>query len=68
MRKLSLFEKAAGVMAGTNGCRIRPEIASLFFAGMLAQKDPKIMPMLIKSASFKSWNEKHKQLLDAYKV
>ena len=68
VRKLSIFEKAAGVMAGTNGCRIRPEIASLFFAGMLAQKDPKIMPMLIKSASFKSWNEKHKQLLADYKV
>lgn len=65
IKKLDLLDKAAGVFQATN---IRPEIASLFFAGIMAQKDNNVVTMLIKSKNFKAWNTKHSALLEAYKV
>lgn len=59
----ALIGKAAKVMLG-----IRPEISSLYFGGLLSQKNEKYMLAVMRSAEAKEWLTKHKALLVPFEV
>ncbi len=63
LRNINLIDKGANVMMG-----IRPEISSLYFGGLLQQKNEKFMLTVMKSQNAKNWLSKHRSLLVPFEV
>lgn len=59
----SIIGKAAKVMAN-----IRPEIAALYFGGVMGQNNEKYMLAIMKSPEAKEWITKHRGLLLPFEV
>jgi hypothetical protein len=63
LRNPNLIDKGANVMMS-----IRPEISSLYFGGLLQQKNEKFMLAVMKSTNAKNWLSKHRSLLVPFEV
>jgi hypothetical protein len=63
LRNPNLIDKGANVMMS-----IRPEISSLYFGGLLQQKNEKFMLSVMKSTNAKNWLSKHRSLLVPFEV
>jgi hypothetical protein len=63
LRNINMIDKGANVMMG-----IRPEISSLYFGGLLQQKNEKFMLAVMKSQNAKNWLSKHRSLLVPFEV
>lgn len=61
----TVIDKASGVFAA---CNIRPEIAALFYGGVMAQKDTKYLRAIAGSQQAKQWMTQHSALLMPYNV
>jgi hypothetical protein len=57
----ALINKASAAMS-----RIRPEIGSMFFGGIVAQESDKYLKAITASADAKAWLAKHRALLTSY--
>lgn len=63
IKNSALVGKASKVMIN-----IRPEIAALYFGGVMGQKDDKYMMAIMKSPEAKEWIAKHRGLLLPFEV
>lgn len=63
LRNINIIDKGANVMMG-----IRPEISSLYFGGLLQQRNEKFMLAVMKSPNAKNWLSKHRSLLVPFEV
>jgi len=63
LRNINIIDKGANVMMG-----IRPEISSLYFGGLLQQRNEKFMLAVMKSQNAKNWLSKHRSLLVPFEV
>jgi len=66
VKDAEITDKAVGALTR---CSVRPEIAAIFFGGLLVQKDPTpYIREIGKSAQAKTWMTTHKQLLMPFQV